>query len=80
MDVPAPKKFAVKMIVFAKERSIVGNLDFDGVYDIPHKNVIIEMGEPVATVVTSNRVLEDAIYSAKLLVGKVYNALKSFPL
>ena len=80
MDIPAPKKFAVKMIVFAKERSIVGNLDFEGVYDIPHKNVIIEKGEPVATVVTSNKVLEDAVYSAKLIVGKVYKALRSFPL
>ncbi|AEG18989.1 ATP-grasp domain-containing protein [Methanobacterium paludis] len=80
LEVSTPKKFAVKMIVFAKERSIVGNLDFEGVYDIPHKNVIIEKGEPVATVVTSNKVLEDAVYSAKMIVGKVYKALRSFSL
>ncbi len=77
MDVPSPQKFAVKMIVHAPERALVGKLDFHGVYDIPLEKVIIEKGEPVATVVSSSRVLEDAVYSAEKLVERVYGLLES---
>ncbi len=57
------------MIVFAKKRSLVGNLDMEGVNDIPARNVIIEEGEPVATVLTSSKILENTIYSAKSIVN-----------
>ncbi len=77
MDVPRPTSFAVKMVVHARERSQVGELDFEGVYDLPAENVIIEEGEPVATVVTSSRVREDAVYSAGKKVEDVYGNLKS---
>ncbi len=76
MDFPKPKKFAVKMIIHTMERSLVGDLSFKGVYDIPRKNVIMEKGEPVVTVVNSRKVLEDAVYSAKKHVSDVYSSLK----
>jgi predicted ATP-grasp superfamily ATP-dependent carboligase len=76
MDIPAPKKFAVKMIIFAQKRSQVGNLDIEGVYDKPYSNVIIEEGEPLATVLTSRVVLEDSIYISKNNVEEVYKNLK----
>lgn len=75
MDVPGPSSFAVKMIVHARERSQVGKIDFKGVYDLPAENVIIEEGEPVATVVNSSRILEDAVYSTKKQVDAVYRNL-----
>ena len=65
------------MIVFAKQRSIVGDLNIKGVNDIPAQNVIIEEGEPVATVLTSGRILENTIYSAKRIVNRVYQNLKT---
>jgi predicted ATP-grasp superfamily ATP-dependent carboligase len=74
-----PDKFAVKMVIFAKRRSIAGDLNFEGVYDIPERNVIIEKDEPAATVVASDRILENAIYKAEKVVEKVYNALEPFP-
>ena len=43
---PKPSKFAVKMVVFARKKSLVGNMKIDGVHDIPGENVIIEKGEP----------------------------------
>jgi len=79
IDVPEPKKFAVKMIVFAKKRSAVGNLNMNGLNDIPTPNVIIEEGEPVSTVLTSGKILEDTIYSAKRVVNGVYENLKPIP-
>ena len=76
MDVSTPKKFAVKMIIHNRQRSLVGDLSFRGVYDIPLENVIIEKGEPLVTVIDSNRVLEDAVYSAEKQVSFVYSSLK----
>jgi uncharacterized protein len=74
----SPKNFAVKMIIFAKKRSIVGNLNMKNVNDIPGQNVIIEEGEPVATVLTYNKILENAIYSAKKSVNDVYSNLTPY--
>jgi len=74
-----PDKFAVKMVIFAKNRCIAGDLNFEGVYDIPERNVIIEKDEPAATVVASDRILENAIYKAERVVEKVYKALEPFP-
>jgi predicted ATP-grasp superfamily ATP-dependent carboligase len=75
IDRPAPKMFAIKMIVCAKKRSIVGNLNIEGVNDIPARNVIIEEGEPVATVLTSSRIFENTIYSTKSIVDNIYQNL-----
>lgn len=71
-----PKEFGVKMIVFARRRSLVGELGYGGVYDIPQQNVIIEEGEPVATVLKTNKVLENAIHSAEITVNKINQSLK----
>ena len=77
MKVPHPKKFSVKMIIHAQQRSQVGHLDFEGVHDIPNPGVIIEKGEPLATVLTSSRLRENAVYSARKLVQRVYKSVKS---
>jgi uncharacterized protein len=76
IDLPSPKMFAIKMIVCAKQRSVVGNLHMEYVNDIPARNVIIEEGEPVATVLTSSKILENTIYSAKSLVNKINQNLR----
>jgi hypothetical protein len=75
IEIPTPKYFAAKMIIFAKNRSTVGNLNRKYVHDIPAQNVIIEEGEPIATVLTFNKILEDAVYSAKKIVNNVYKNL-----
>ncbi|WP_414470456.1 ATP-grasp domain-containing protein [Methanobacterium sp. ACI-7] len=80
IDIPEPKGYAVKMVVFAKWRSIAGNLEFEGVYDIPEKNVIIEKDEPAATVITGGPTLKDAIKNGQKIVNRVYDALIPYPL
>ena len=74
-NIPLPKKFATKMIVHAKYRSLVGNLNLKDLNDIPGSEVIIEKGEPVATVLTSGKLLENTIFSAKKIVSNVYQNL-----
>jgi len=75
---PKPTKFAIKMVVFARNRSLVGNMKIEGVHDIPGENVIIEKGEPVATVLTSGMVLEDTVYTGKKIVSFVYQNLEKY--
>ena len=79
IDVPEPQGYAVKMVVFAKWRSIAGNLNFEGVYDIPEKNVIIEKDEPAATVVATGETTQNAIKNAQKIVNKVYDNLFHYP-
>ena len=77
MEVPTPNRFAVKMVVHAQQRSQWSDLNRPGLCDLPHPGVIIEKGEPMVTVLTSNRILEDAVYSAKRLVDMVYKSVQS---
>lgn len=72
-----PNSFALKMIVFAKERSIVGDIKQKGIHDRPTKNTIIEKGDPVATIVNSGKILKNTIHNGKQLVNSVYSNLKS---
>ncbi|MGZ7135178.1 MAG: ATP-grasp domain-containing protein [Methanobacterium sp.] len=79
IEIPEPEGYAVKMVVFAKWRSIAGKLNFEGVYDIPERNVIIEKDEPAATVVARGNTLEDAINNGQKIVNKVYDYLFPYP-
>lgn len=75
VSIPNPLKFVVKMIVHAQQRSKVGNLNFKGIHDLPLEGVVIEAGEPVATVLSSGKVLENALREAHLRVDSVYENL-----
>ncbi len=77
--VPEIKEYAVKMFVFAKKRSIVGDLNLKGVYDVPEKNVIIEEKEPAATVVSGGKTTDEAVLNCKKMVNKVYKSLEPYP-
>ncbi|ADZ08696.1 ATP-grasp fold domain protein, DUF201-type [Methanobacterium lacus] len=74
-----PRCFAIKQIVFAKERSLVGNMNHEGISDLPAKNVIIEKGEPVVTVVNSGMILENTMKTSHELVASVYQNLQPAP-
>lgn len=76
MPVPIPERFAVKMVMYAQERSQVGSLDIGDLYDLPNQGVIIEKGEPLATVLTASTIKEDAIYTAEKIVQRVYGSVK----
>lgn len=76
IKITKPRCFAMKQIVFAKERSIVGNMNHEGIYDLPPKNVIIERGEPVVTLINSGQVLENTIKTGHELVSTVYENLQ----
>lgn len=77
IEAPKPNCFALKQILFAKERSLVTDIIQPDVYDLPGKNSIIEKGEPVATVVNSGKILKNTLEKGKTLVSSIYQNLRS---
>jgi predicted ATP-grasp superfamily ATP-dependent carboligase len=75
MKIPPPKRFAAKMVIHAQKRSLAGKINFREIHDLPLEGAIIEAGEPVATVLTTDKVMENAVYKARLLVDRVYENL-----
>ncbi len=62
---PQAKRFAARLTLFARERSIVrGNLA-KLCCDVPRRNVIVEAGEPVTTVLGSGRSKSEALQEVK---------------
>lgn len=66
IDIPKPKGYSIKKIIYSKEKSMIGNLDIENVYDIPYEGVIIEKKEPVATIITHESHLNKAIDKLKV--------------
>jgi len=79
IEYPKPECFAMKQVVFATERSMVGDINQPGVFDLPNKNTIIERGEPIATVVNSGKILENTIKTGEKLVSSLYQNMQSMP-
>ncbi len=75
LETPTLNGFAVKMILNTKNRSKVGQLNYENVYDLPARNVIIEEAEPVVTIIKWGKVIDDLLLSAQETVKKVYNNL-----
>jgi len=77
-EVPKPNKWAVKMIVFAKERSIYPDLRGIGsIFDISHTGVIVDRGNPICTVQIVAEERRKAINKAWEIVSEIYRNIKS---
>jgi len=75
--VPEPDGCAVKMIVFAKEKSIYPDLSgIEPIFDISHKGVIVEKGNPICTVQVVAEEREKAINKARQIVSEIYRKLE----
>ncbi len=62
------RRYAAKAIVFAKQEGMVmGNLDRDGIVDIPEKGRIIRRGEPISTGIGIGDSRECALAEAMLI-------------
>jgi hypothetical protein len=73
---PSADKYCVKKIVYASEKSLIKILNIPGVYDIPLKNVIIEKGEPVVTVIGCSKNPIMAMSKVDHLIKKIKNMME----
>lgn len=82
--VPEPNGYAVKMIVFAKEKSVYPDLrGIEQLYDISHKGVIVDKGNPICTIQVVDEDREKTINKALKKASEIYKKLehvnKRFP-
>ena len=72
IDIPNPRKYSIKKIIYARKQVNIGNLNIPNVYDIPYEGVKIEKDQPLVTIISSNEDLKTAIDDAKIAEDEVY--------
>jgi hypothetical protein len=74
------KGYAVKMILYAKQRIIVPNLSqMHHIVDVPVEGIILEPSNPVCTVFVTGSERSTTIKKAKTIANKVYRKLITAP-
>jgi hypothetical protein len=73
-EFPRPKRFATKMVVFAKAECVVGDLGgIQGIGDIPPRGVVLRRGDPICTVHRIGDTRDLSATNARDSVVEVYN-------
>lgn len=75
IEIPKPKQYSIKKIVYAPKDVIIRDLKINNLYDIPHNGEIIEKDNPIATIICSNKDLKTAIKDLKTSNHKLNKAL-----
>jgi len=74
--IPQPKGYAVKMIVFAKKKSVIPDLrGTKHIFDIPYPGIVVDKGSPICTVQLFSQNREKAIQMAFETVSRIYKLL-----
>ena len=75
IEIPKPKQYSIKKIVYAPKDVIIRDLKIRNLYDIPYNGEIIEKDNPIATIICSNKDLKTAINDLKTSNHKLNQAL-----
>ena len=76
IDIPNPKQYSFKKIIYARKQINIGNLNIPNVYDIPDEGVKIEKDQPLVTIISSDKNLETAMSDAKIAEDEVYKNIE----
>ena len=76
IDIPNPKQYSFKKIIYARKQINIGNLNIPNVYDIPYEGVKIEKDQPLVTIISSNKDLETTINDVKIAEDEVYKNIE----
>ncbi|MCD6530131.1 ATP-grasp domain-containing protein [Candidatus Bathyarchaeota archaeon] len=78
--IPPARGYAVKMIVFAREKGVVPDLrGFDCVFDVSHPGVKVEKGSPVCTVQVFSKDRAEALRLATEKVLEIHRLMQAQP-
>jgi len=70
-------KVCIRLLLYARYRSLVPDFsDFDRVRDVPLPRAIVEDGEPLCSVVTTERTRESAIEESMRLARRIYGLVR----
>ena len=76
IHIPNPKGYSIKRIIYSKERVMIGDLAIYNVYDIPYEGVIIEKDQPLATVITHENQLSNAMNKLEIANKNIRKRIK----
>lgn len=74
VNIPKVKQFSVKLIPYSLNEGTYNLSGICNVYDISEANYIFKKGEPVSTIIVSDRILENAMGKAQKIQKSVYNS------
>jgi len=71
-----PNKFTVKLIPYSVNDSYYKLSNINNIRDICHDNFLIKKGFPIATILISDRILENAMIKSEIVLKQVLNSKK----
>ena len=74
VNIPKVKQFCVKLIAYARNNGMCNLENIPYVYDKSDCSYIFRKGEPIATIIVSDRILENAMSKAERIRKSVYNS------
>jgi predicted ATP-grasp superfamily ATP-dependent carboligase len=74
VNIPYLKQFSVKLIPYSFGNYKYDLSDIPFISDVSSKNYVIKKGYPIATILTSDRILENAMSKAEIIRKKVNNS------
>ncbi len=80
MDIPKPKYYAYKKIIYSPTRMKYEKIDLDNIYDLPHIGSITEKSEPLLTIIDKDTDFEKLYEKVELASKKVNNIAKKHQL
>ncbi len=76
IQIPIPKKYSIKKIIYAKQKTQVLKINSKNIHDIPLPYTIIEKGEPIVTIITSGQTIKKAKIKLKKEINYLNTCLK----
>lgn len=76
VDIPSVQQFSVKLIPYCLNKGYYDLSNIPFVHDISKQDYMFKKGEPLATIITSDRILENAMSRSEQVQKLVYNSKK----
>ena len=80
IDIPKPKYYAYKKIIYSPTRMKYEKIDLDNIYDLPHIGSITEKSEPLLTIIDKDVNFEKLYEKVELASAKVNDEAKKHQL
>ena len=74
VNIPNVQKFSVKLIPYSSKDTCYNLNNLSDVYDISSVDYLIKKTYPICTILTSDRILENAMIKAEMIQKKVYGS------
>ncbi len=76
VEIPDVKQFTVKLIPYSFKQARYNLTDLPYLHDLSKRNYLFNKGDPIATIITSDRILENAMSKSERIQKLVYSSQK----